>query len=152
MRNLWLFILRNNAFFLIIIVESSAVMLLIKHNRYQQASMINSANQVAGVIYSKADQVSSYLELGSVNDSLVMENARLRTRLENAFVGKDTTKVTVIDSVQHQQYTYITAKVVNNTVIYRNNYLTLNRGAADGVKSGMGVMGHKGVAGNINEV
>src|SRR3546814_17805470 len=57
-----------------------------------------------------------------------------------------------ICSVQHQQYTYITAKVVNNTVIYRNNYLTLNRGAADGVKSGMGVMGPKGVAGIINDV
>src|SRR3546814_19266154 len=80
-----------------------------------------------------------------------MENARLRTRLENAFVGKDTTKVTVIDSVQHQQSTYITAKVVNNTVIYRNNYITLNRRADDGVKSGLGVMGLHWVAGIITD-
>lgn len=160
MRNLWLFILRNNAFFLFIIFESAALVLLLQHSRYQKASVVNSANSVAGAIYSRADQVSRYLALGKVNDSLAMENARLRSRLENAFYNNDTSQTTVTDTIQTsltdssslQQYTYITAKVVNNTVIYRNNYLTLNRGSADGVKSGMGVMGPHGIAGIIKDV
>lgn len=152
MRNLWLFIIRNNAFFLFIIFESAALLLLVQHNRYQQASMINSANHIAGTIYSKADRVSRYLMLGKVNDSLAMENARLRSRLENAFYDTDTARVTVEDTVHSQQYTYIPARVVNNTVIYRNNWLTLNRGAADGVKSGMGVIGPNGIAGIIRDV
>lgn len=152
MRNLWLFILRNNAFFLFIIFESAAIVLLVQHNRYQKASVVNSANRIAGTIYSRADKVSRYLMLGQVNDSLAMENARLRSELENAFYDADTAQVTVRDSVNLQRYTYITARVVNNTVIYRNNWLTLNRGAADGVESGMGVMGPHGVAGIIKDV
>ncbi|QEC51061.1 rod shape-determining protein MreC [Anseongella ginsenosidimutans] len=152
MRNLWLFILRNNAFFLFIIFESAAIVLLVQHNRYQKASVVNSANQITGTIYSKADQVSRYLMLGKVNDSLAMENARLRSRLENAFYDTDTTRVTIQDTVNLQQYTYITARVVNNTITYRSNWLTLNRGAADGVKSGMGIMGPHGIAGIIKDV
>lgn len=152
MRNLWLFILRNNAFFLFIIFESAALVLLVQHNRYQKASVVNSANRITGTIYSKADQVSRYLMLGKVNDSLAVENARLRSRLENAFYDTDTTRVTIQDTVNLQQYTYITARVVNNTITYRSNWLTLNRGAADGVKSGMGIMGPHGIAGIIKDV
>lgn len=152
MRNLWLFILRNNAFFLFIIFEAAALALLVQNNRYQKASILNSANQVAGDIYSKADQVSRYLMLGRVNDSLVMENATLRSRLENAFYHADTTRTTVKDSVHVQQYTYISAKVVNNTVVHRSNWLTLNQGSAHGVKSGMGVIGPGGIVGIVKDV
>lgn len=152
MRNLWLFIIRNNAFFLFIFFVSAAIVLLVQNNRYQKASVVNSANQVAGTIYSKADQISRYLMLGKVNDSLASENAQLRSMLENAFYFDDTTRVTVNDTIHRQQYTYITAKVVNNTVTFRNNWLTLNRGSKDGVKSGMGVMGPHGIAGIIKDV
>lgn len=152
MRNLWLFIIRNNAFFLFIFFESAALVLLVQNNRYQKASVVNSANQIAGTIYSKADQISRYLMLGKVNDSLAMENARLRGMMENAFYDADTTQVTVNDTTHLQQYTYITAKVVNNTVTYRNNWMTLNRGSADGVQRGMGVIGPHGIAGIIKDV
>ncbi|MFS8617746.1 MAG: rod shape-determining protein MreC [Solitalea sp.] len=152
MRNLWLFIIRNNAFFLFIFFESAALVLLVQNNRYQKASVVNSANQIAGTIYSKADQISRYLMLGKVNDSLAMENARLRGMMENAFYDADTTRVTVNDTTHLQQYTYITAKVVNNTVTYRNNWMTLNRGSADGVQRGMGVIGPHGIAGIIKDV
>src|SRR5690606_40828613 len=95
----------------------------------------------------KTNHISRYLLPGKVKDSLAMENARLRGMMENAFYDADTTRVTVNDTTHLQQYTYITAKVVNNTVTYRNNWMTLNRGSADGVQRGMGVIGPHGIAG-----
>lgn len=170
MRNLWLFILRNNAFFLFIIFEAAALALLVRNNRYQQTSLLNSANRVAGTVYSKADQVGKYLLLARVNDSLAAENARLRrmfpadTPSVTGIPGPvDTAGMSPVDPAAPDpatapgtavdgQYRYIAAKVVNNTVIYRNNFLTLNRGEKDGVRSGMGVIGPNGVVGIIKDV
>src|SRR5688572_28834818 len=122
MRNLWLFLTRYNAFFLFTVFEVIALILLIKNNDYQQAAVINSSNSVIGSLYERINKFNNYISLDQVNDRLAAENAQLRAQLKSSFYTQKVDKKTIIDSTYEQQYTYIVAKVVNNSIHQQNNY------------------------------
>lgn len=56
------------------------------------------------------------------------------------------------DSLVINKYTYLSAKVINNSTRRFNNYITINKGAKDGVEPGMGVIDHNGVVGKVKAV
>lgn len=149
MRNLLIFISKYNAFFLFIIFEIIALVTFVKNNDFQKATFISSSNEVVGNIYLKVDQLTDYLKLGITNDSLAQENARLRNQLKSSFYVDSSVVKTVNDTVNKQQYTYIAARVINNSFNRRNNYLTINRGSNAGVMKGMGVICSSGVVGIV---
>lgn len=149
MRNLLIFISKYNAFFLFIIFEIISLTTFVNYNNFQKATFISSSNAVVGNIYLKADQITDYFKLGITNDSLSKENARLRNQLKSSFYVDSSVKKTVIDTVYKQQYTYISARVINNSFTRRNNYLTINRGSNAGIKKGMGVICSSGVVGIV---
>jgi rod shape-determining protein MreC len=149
MRNLLIFISKYNAFFLFVIFEIGALVIYIKYNSFQRASFINSTNQVTGSLYTQYDQLRSYIFLREVNDSLSRENARLRNQLKSSFYVDSLTKHKVVDSVYKQQYEYIDAAVINNSINRRNNYLTINKGSHAGIVKGMGVICAQGVVGKV---
>jgi rod shape-determining protein MreC len=149
MRNLLIFISKYNAFFLFIIFEVSALVIYIKYNSFQKATFINSTNQVTGNLYTQADQLKSYISLREVNDSLARENALLRNQLKSSFYIDSVAKHKVVDTIYKQQYEYIDAAVINNSVNHRNNYLTINKGSRAGIVKGMGVICPQGVVGKV---
>jgi len=149
MRNLWIFISKYNAFFLFLIFEAASVTIYIKYNSFQKAAFINSSNEVTGNLYAKVSELYGYLSLKEVNDNLAHENAQLRNRLKASFYVDTISKHKVNDTVYQQQYEYIEAKVINNSVNRSNNYLTLNRGANQGVEKGLGVICNKGIVGKV---
>ncbi|NCD70728.1 rod shape-determining protein MreC [Mucilaginibacter agri] len=152
MRNLLIFISKYNAFFLFLIFEISALIIYIKYNSFQKATFINSSNQVTGNIYGRVNKLNQYLALRESNDSLMAENARLRGKLPTAFYVDTAQKHTVTDSNYHQQYTYIAAKVINNSVNRSNNYITINRGTNEGITKDMGVISSGGLVGIVVNV
>ncbi|RKR85567.1 rod shape-determining protein MreC [Mucilaginibacter gracilis] len=149
MYNLWIFLRKYNAFFLFVIFEIAAIIILVNHNSFQKASYISSINNFTGGINSKVSQVSDYLSLGHVNDSLARENAMLRNQLKSSFYIDTMAKRTVKDTVYNQQYQYIPAKVVSNSTNRRNNYITINIGSKDGIEKDMGVICGSGVVGLV---
>ncbi|HWZ03373.1 MAG TPA: rod shape-determining protein MreC [Mucilaginibacter sp.] len=149
MRNLWIFISKYNAFFLFLIFEVTALIIYVKNNSFQRAEFINSANSVTGGLYAKADEFYGYLSLKEVNDSLARENADLRNTLKSSFYVDTITKHKVADTVYKQQYDYIVARVINNSVNRNNNYLTINKGSKQGIVKGMGVICNKGIVGKV---
>ncbi|WP_214071453.1 rod shape-determining protein MreC [Mucilaginibacter sp. dw_454] len=149
MRNLLIFITKYNAFFLFIIFEVIALVIYIKYNSFQKATFINSSNQVTGNLYQQVGNFKSYLHLQDVNDSLARENARLRNQLKTSFYVDSAAKHKVVDTVYKQQYEYIDAAVINNSINRRNNYLTINKGSRAGVAKGMGVICPQGVVGKV---
>lgn len=153
MRNLWIFINRYNAFFLFIIFFTISFILTVKNNVYQQSATLNSTNEVVGSAYEKLNVLKKYMNLGTVNDSLALENAQLYTQLlkmRNIDSAKNTV---VIDTSTKQQYTYLAARVIKNSVTLRNNIITINKGSADGILNGMAVISpQKGVVGFIRDV
>src|ERR1700743_297612 len=149
MRNLLIFITKYNAFFLFIIFEISSLVIYIKFNSFQKASFINSTNKVTGTLYAQVNELYGYLSLREVNDSLAKENARLRGQLKASFYIDSVNKKEVKDTIYKQQYTYIEAKVVNNSTNRSNNYITINRGSLQGVGKGMGVICSSGIVGKV---
>lgn len=152
MRNLWIFISKYNAFFLLVIFFVTSLVIMVNNNSYQKASLWNSSNQFVGAAYERVNEFSSYLVLGRSNDSLAAENARLKNMLQSSKYDDSLKKVTVNDTVLKQQYTYTVARVINNSVHQKNNYITVNRGTRHGIARGMGVTSPTGVVGIVLNV
>jgi rod shape-determining protein MreC len=152
MRNLFLLLWRNNFTLLFIVLWSVCFYLVFRNNNFQQTAAFNSANRVTGSLLETVNSVKEYLHLKENNESLARENAMLKGMLPESQYVTDTARVLVKDTVLHQQYTYIAARVVNNSVNRRNNYLTLNRGSMHGVKKDMGVICAGGVVGIVKDV
>ena len=153
MRNLGIFFIRYYSFFLFLFLEVIAFSMLFNSNNYQSASFFNSSNKISGKIFSISSNVESFINLSIVNDSLSIENARLKNQvLTERYSNKINTGVYTDTSMSFQQYTYIQAKVINNTILKRNNYLTLNRGRIHGIRKNMGVICGDGIVGIVKDV
>ena len=65
-------------------------------------------------------------------------------------------ELTLQDSVRAQdsigKFNFVIATVINNSITRPYNYVTINKGSADGLKSEMGVMDQNGVVGVVNVV
>lgn len=133
-------------------MESLAFLLLVKHNSFQNAAVTSAANYWVGTFYESFAGVLDYLRLDEINEALRNENAMLRGKQPNSFFRNQADTLVAKDSLGVIQYAYIPAKVINNSVVYRNNYLTLNRGSKDGVKKHMGVICPEGIVGIVMNV
>ncbi len=153
MRNLWIFISRYNAFFFFIIFFTIGILLTIKNNSYQRSITLNSTNEVVGSAYERLNVLKRYLNLQEVNDSLAVENGKLKTALL-ALQNRDSSSVfTVKDTIYKQQYTLVSAKVIKNSITQANNIITINRGSNEGIAKGMAVISPQtGVVGFILNV
>ena len=59
---------------------------------------------------------------------------------------------TSVHIVKYADYTYRTARVINNSVEGINNYITINRGTNDGIARGMSVISGTGLVGRVEFV
>jgi len=152
MRNLFLFIQRFYVFFVFLLLLVLSFFILISNNLYQRAAFINSANSFAGELYTSVSDVRSYFQLKQENESLLAENAQLKSLMRDAYYVDTASAVVINDSVYKQRYSYIDAQVINNSVDKKYNYITLNRGAIHGVKKNQGVICNDGVVGVVVKV
>ena len=152
MRNLFLFLWKYNFFIFFLILEAFSGYLIVQNNNFQRASFINSTNKVAAEVNTMVSAVTEYINLRAANDALSRQNASLRTLIPDVFYIDSALKQLVVDTIHKQQYTFLTAKVVNNSINRRNNYLTLNKGSMQGIKPEMGVVSAEGIVGIVKDV
>lgn len=105
---------------------------------------------MVGSFYQQVNSWKSYLALRDANEKLAAENVLLRQQVQN-FLQADTSadSVHIVDSIEQGRYAFIVANVANNSVHQKSNYLTLDKGTADGVEKGMGVITSNGVVGIV---
>lgn len=143
------FILKNSNRLLFLLLLVFSLFLTIQSHSYHKSRIISSANFLSGGVYEKINNVSEYFNLRTQNDALAQENAKLRSVLFNA---KDTSSIPKLDSIKSLHSTdIIVSKVIHNTYDSYENYLTINSGSLQGVKSDMGVVNSKGVVGIIDD-
>ena len=152
MRNLLFFISKYYVFFLFFSLEVVSFVILYRFNNYQKASFVNYTTGVTSSFYTTISNTEQYFNLRRVNDSLQMENAKLHSQLITSYYQNNFTPKLVNDTTYKQQYEFIAASVVNNSVTKRNNYLTLNRGRMHGVMPEMGVISETGIVGIVMSV
>lgn len=152
MRNLIQFLSKNSVVFLFLFLEFIALLLLVQNNNYQSSKFFNSSNFLIGNLYSTVNNVNDYFNLKSVNAELAEQNARLQNQNITSFTKVFGNTVEIRDTSYHQKYLYTSAKVVNSSTNKSSNYITLDRGAVNGIEAGMGVISAKGVIGTVKNV
>ncbi|MGK7392162.1 MAG: rod shape-determining protein MreC [Candidatus Cyclobacteriaceae bacterium M2_1C_046] len=168
MQQLFLLIYQYRAALVFVLFEILCAWLIVQNNFYQRATFLNSSNAVTGNILQASDNVYDYFSLNKVNRQLAEENAQLRQQLQqslNMLPLADTLPEMKIDTLPLEsatdtlqyvdslmQYEYLMAEVVSNTVRNIKNYITVNKGSKEGIETGMGVVGPKGVVGSVKAV
>lgn len=152
MRNFFLILRKYNFFLVFLLLQGLSLYLLVKNNSYQREVTGSVANEAVGKVYTAYAQVTDYLTLGITNRLLAEENARLRTADSNSFYRMTVPSGKNVDTLLKQQYYYITAKVINNSVSKVNNYLTLDAGSLKGIEPDMPVISSNGVVGVVTDV
>lgn len=133
-------------------IEFFCFFLMYKNSGYQGSSLFNSANGVAANVYHTAANIREYLLLKDENDKLAEENAMLHNLLKKGYAAIPLTQFIKRDTLYRQQYTYVSAKVVNASINKRNNYITINMGSDQGMTRYMAVINSNGAVGFIKDV
>ncbi|MDR1623732.1 MAG: rod shape-determining protein MreC [Tannerellaceae bacterium] len=159
MRKLLDFLIGKRHWFLFIFLEFVSVALVYRTNAYQQSIMFSTANVITANIVSVTGSVTSYLNLREKNKDLLERNGRLEMELlrmkdmiEAMKADTAVFRAFVNDSARFFPYDFTTAKVINNSVSYLSNYITLNKGREDGILLDMGVVSESGVVGVVATV
>ena len=152
MKNLILFIFKNHFFFLFLSFEAISITLFIQNNYYPQVKIFGFTKEIEGSVHKTTENVSQYFSLTISNKELAETNAKLMNLSVKSFTKIDTSTFLIHDSIYKQQYQYVSAKVINNSVNKRNNYLTLNKGKKDGIEKDMAVITSSGVIGIVKSV
>lgn len=151
MQNILFFLYRYGYVLLFVLLQLFCFSLIIRFNPHQNTIFIRSSGMVSGWILEKYDNVTQFLNLSEVAQDLSRDNAALRTQALT-FQEVYGPASTHIDSNLTQQYTLISARVINNSIASVDNYFTLNIGQGDGIEKGMGVIQTNGVMGVITDV
>ena len=154
MKNLLDFLARYNHWLLFIILEVASFVLLFQFNNYQGSVWFSSANAVSGKVFEWSASVEQFFALTKVNEDLTQRNLLLeqQVRLLADSLQQRDGDAAMPQSRQLQllaDYRLIPAKVVSNTVNRRDNFITIDKGAKDGVKKDMGVVCGNGVVGIV---
>ena len=139
-----------------LLLETASLVMLFRFNMYHHSVWNTQANAVAGKVLAWENELHSYLKLKELNGQLVRENLILmhnnRVMAEELESLKhDTTYVERLMAAQLDTLNHIPARVISNSVRMKDNLMTLDKGAADGVREEMGVVSGTGVVGIIYE-
>ena len=154
MRNLLDFLAKYNHWFVFVALEIVCVVLLFRYNSYQGSVWFSSANVVAGKVYELDAAVKNYFSLTKVNEQLNVRNLYLEQQVKllseqaRSATG-DSTWVEKTHAEVLKDYKLIPAKVIANSLDKRDNFITIDKGLADGVRKDMGVACGNGVVGVV---
>lgn len=154
MRNLIDFLTRHNHWFLFILLEVLSFILLFHYNSYQGSVWFSSANAVSGKVFEWNASVTQYFSLVDVNKTLTERNIYLERQVEQLTeqlekAGRDSTEIERMQTSVLKDCNTIPAKVVSCSLNKLNNFITIDKGYADGVRKDMGVVCGTGVVGIV---
>lgn len=156
MNNLLNFFRKHSAWFVFVIYLIAGCVLLFKNNPYQQNVFLTSANVVSASVYEALSVVTSYFHLHEINEDLQKRNSALELELIKTRSQLREAQTLLSDTVNRQPalaaFEFIPAHVISNSIAQPDNYITINRGSADGIKPEMGVVDQNGVVGIVDVV
>ena len=137
-----------------LLLELLSGIMLFQFNHYQQSVWLTQANAVTGRVLEWEADVLAYMSLRSRNAELTerniflqMETDQLRSELVAA--GTDSAQIDSLRAEALRGILLIPARVISNSVRLDDNFLTIDRGSADGVRPEMGVLSGTGIVGIV---
>lgn len=156
MKNLLDFFIKHSSWFVLILYVIVSCALLFRNNPYQQSVYLTSANAVCATVYEGISSITGYFHLKGINEDLQERNALLEMELVDLRTQLNDLKMQLPDTLKSQpvlqHFDFVVAHVISNSIAQTNNYITINRGEADGVRPEMGVVDQTGIVGIVNVV
>lgn len=149
MRSLLRFLIRYHAFILFLLLEVLAIILVAQFNSFHKAKLFKIRHVILGGISKKYDNYASYFSLSKENKALVQENSRLYNLLPDDYYNPISESTP--DTSENNKYTFISARVINNSINKQYNFITLNKGKKHGIKPDMAVICDRGIVGVVKE-
>jgi rod shape-determining protein MreC len=140
------FILRNKNTLLFALLFIISLILTIQNNDYHRSRYFNSANGLTGSIYNTSFSIKEYFNLKEEYEKLLEANRRLETQLFN-LPPRDSL---ALDTAE-LDYVVLSGRVIKNSFVEPNNYITINRGSRDSVFQDMGVITSFGILGIVEK-
>ena len=135
-------------FLLFILLEAACVYMVSNNGIAQRYKLIGKLREMQGVIWEKYSAIGEYSSLRQTNERLAAENATLMQQL---YLREEITGHALEDTVKYP-FSFISAKVIRNTLGTTHNYLIINKGSNHGVVEDMGVVTPSGIVGIIRGV
>ena len=149
MKGLLEFLYKHNHWLLFILLEGISLVMLFSLNDYQGSVWLTSANTATGSVLEVKQRVMGYFGLQSENERLAEQNAQLTAQVFGLQQALDSTALVRLtaETVSQWPFGVVPATVVENSTGKLNNYVTINKGTADGLRPDMGVISSDGVVG-----
>jgi rod shape-determining protein MreC len=136
--------------------------MIVTYNNFQRANFLDSSNFFSGSLLEWFSSYAQYFNLRKVNIRLSEENALLRTALQEHLLQTNYGNPKMIDSLflpglskdslKKANFFFSTARVINNSINQQHNFITINKGRFNGVKTDMGVIANGQVVGKVINV
>lgn len=147
MKNIIKLILKYHFTIIFILLEFISFSLIVEHNNYQRTVFFRHTASFFCYISSYVTDVREYFSLKSENGRLVEENTNLKNQLEQLASSQEHF---CLDSLLSQgDFIYYKANIINSSFNKTKNYLTLDKGKKDGIRSEMAVCSKDGVIGVV---
>ena len=140
MQNLLRFIKMYNVLIIFLFLQGFSINLYFNNNSFQNSLALKKSNSVKGEIYNFSNNILEYFYLKKINAQLLEENNKLLNILNSQENEVEIEK----------KHKYIDAKIINNSIHKRDNFITINKGEKHGITAGMGVVCENGVLGIIH--
>lgn len=152
MKSLISFILKHLFGIVFIVLEFIAFYLIYQSSTYTSSVLLNASNELVGKWYDIQSTISHYFYLKKENRDLAYLNTQLLNKSPFAFNYILKKEYLSNDTIAQQEYTFITARVINSTFNSQKNYITLNVGKNMGIERDMAVITDVGIVGSVKDV
>lgn len=168
MYRLILFLKKIHLFVLFIAIELGAIIYFSHSSVYTNAKMMNVSNFMIGGVYTTLISTEEYVGLKERNEELStiiasqlneIERLKSTTTVNSDSINTDSTHIdrTYGDSIsigvdslgRGVVFSFIPAKIINNSISKQYNYITMSKGSNDGVEVDMAIIYNNSIVGFI---
>ena len=150
MRNFIAFIKHFQVVLFFALLQGVALSLYFSFVQFPRSQYLTTASSIQGSILSARNSMTKHFSLSDNNIQLQKKNIELMKQIPMSFIPQENGLTKINDTLHRLQYEYIPAVIINSTHGKRDNYFTINIGASQGIKRGMGVFSSNGVVGIIH--
>ena len=149
MRRLLEFIRSTYVFLIFVALEAAALNHYAHSSVYARAKILTRAARVTGAVNGGLNEVKHYFSLGRENDQLLTRVAELENRIA-LYEASGATVADVAGPADEAvdpllaKYSYMSASVVSLSVNKLNNFVIVDKGMDDGVRTSMAVVSPSG--------
>lgn len=155
MNSIFQFLYKHLHWLVFVVLEIVCFVLLFSFNGFQGSIYLSTANVVSARLMVGKSRVASYFALDQTNEALAMQNAILQQRVTELeqmlgqFRLDSLSEAEAIDKVRRMGFRISPVRIVDNSINKTDNFITIDKGSADGLVPDMGVIDCAGTLGVV---